>query len=74
MKESTRKPDLKNFELTLTADGRLDPSVVASLKTAIVSTLDAEASKAATPGIRTPTGFPREIKINARFIWPIPEE
>jgi hypothetical protein len=61
--------DSKKYELTLTADEFLEPRVAASLKSAIVAALDDELAKG-TINPRTPTGFPREIKINARFAWP----
>lgn len=69
MEDPPEKPDLKKYELTWTADERLEPAVAASLKSAIVAALDGELAKGNLPP-RTPTGFPREIKINARIVWP----
>jgi hypothetical protein len=76
MQDPPERPDPKKlkYELTWTSTGpeTLNPRVEASLKSAIIAALDGELAKGLGP--RTPTGFPREIKINARIVWPKVEE
>ncbi len=67
--EPTKGTGPEKYELKWSAEGIDNAKVEASLKAAIVAGLDAEISKGGWPP-RTPTGFPKEIKINVRVVKP----
>jgi hypothetical protein len=68
--EPTKETDARSEEWKWSAEGIANPKVEASLKAAIISVLDAELAKGAWRGgpPPSPTGFPKEIKINIRVV------